>query len=271
MKSYISLITLLIGLCSFAQQKAPLVIGETVTISSEILNQDRPLNIYLPQTYDATSIKKYDVIYLFDGGMDEDFLHISGLVQFANFPWINMIPETIVVGIGNIDRKHDFTFSSKNELDQKEFPTSGSSENFISFISQELQPYITSNYNVSETKTVIGQSLGGLLATEILIKQPEIFDNYIIVSPSIWWDDNSILSQTPKKLDNAKNIQISVGKEGPAMETGAINLYYTLWQAHGDTAAISYEFLKEQDHGDALHLSVYKAFQKMKMNSEKKK
>lgn len=261
-------IVLLISCCSLAQKTTPITIGESVTLTSEILKQDRQLNIYLPESYNATSDKKYEVIYLLDGAMDEDFLHVAGLVQFANFSWINLIPKSIVVGIVNIDRKHDLTFPSKSALDNKEFPTTGGSEDFIQFITKELQPYITSNYNVSETKTIIGQSLGGLLATEILLKQPAAFNNYIIVSPSTWWDDQSILDLKPKKLDNFKNIHISVGKEGPMMETGATNLYYTLWEAYGDKAAISHEYLKEQDHGDALHLSVYKAFQTMSANSK---
>lgn len=259
--------------CSFAlaQQKTPINIGEQITLTSQILKQERKLNIYLPESYNTNKDKKYEVIYLLDGGMDEDFLHITGLVQFANFSWIDMIPESIVVGFVNIDRRHDLTFPSNSAIDNKEFPTTGGSADFINFITTEVQPYIASNYNVSETKTLIGQSLGGLLASEILLKQPSAFDNYIIVSPSTWWDDQSILALKPKKIDGFKNIHISVGKEGPMMETGATRLYYSLWQAYGDDAAISYDYLKQQDHGDALHLSVYNAFQIWKDNREKKK
>jgi len=267
MRKVILIVLIIINYHSIGQEKTAITIGESITITSEILKQDRSLNIYLPESFDAASTKKYDVIYLLDGGMDEDFLHISGLVQFANFSWISMIPETIVVGIVNVDRKHDLTYLSSNELDKTEFPTSGGSADFIQFITKELQPYIDKNYPVSDTKTIIGQSLGGLLASEILIKHPSAFNNYIIVSPSIWWDDDSILKVEPVKLDGFKNIHISVGKEGPAMETGATRLHYNLLQAYKGTAAINYEYLKEQDHGDALHLSVYKAFQMFSKNA----
>ena len=90
----------------------PFCIGKTITIHSKILNEDRILNIYLPNSYNPDSVKTYPVIYLLDGSRDEDFIHISGLVQFGSFSWINMIPETIVVGIANIDRKRDFTFKT---------------------------------------------------------------------------------------------------------------------------------------------------------------
>jgi len=237
----------------------PFAIGETITLSSKVLKENRILNIYLPQGY-KESDKKYHVMYLLDGSADEDFIHIAGLVQFASFSWIKMIPETIVVGISNIDRKRDFTYPSTVERDRKEFPTTGGSEKFIKFIKDELQPYITSNYKVLNEKTLIGQSLGGLLATEILLKSPELFDNYIIVSPSIWWDDESLLTLTPKSLTSKKHIYLAVGQEGPYMETGAVKLHYKLRKAYPKNAQIFYKFLEEQDHGDALHLAVYDAF-----------
>ncbi|WP_316930388.1 alpha/beta hydrolase [Formosa agariphila] len=128
----------------------------------------------------------YPEIYLLDESKDEDFIHTSGIVQFASFSWINMIPESIVVGIGNVDRKKDFTYPSQNKLDQKEFPTSGKSKSFIAFIQNEFQPFIDSTYSTTSTKIIIELSLGGLLATEILFKKPELFENYLIVNPSLW-------------------------------------------------------------------------------------
>ena len=189
-------------------------IGKSIKIKSTVLDETRNLNIYLPLNYLNDSLKSYPVIYLLDGSKDEDFIHISGIVQFGSFSWINMIPESIVVGIGNVDRKRDFTFPSQNKLDQKEFPTSGKSANFTGFIEKELQPLIDSNYRTTKIKTIIGQSLGGLFATEILFKKPELFDNYIIVSPSLWWNDEKILNEEPSIYDSNKSIYIAGGKEG---------------------------------------------------------
>jgi len=274
MKQISFFIILTVTLVGFGQNSmntsTPFVIGETVSIASQILKEDRKLNIYLPQGY-AESDKKYPVIYLLDGSADEDFIHISGLVQFGSFSWINMLPESIVVGIANVDRKRDFTYPSQNSLDQKELPTSGGSEQFIQFLETELQPFIASNYKVSEVKTIIGQSLGGLLATEILLKKPKLFDNYIIVSPSTWWDDQSILKLEGEKTWSPKHIYIAGGTEGPTMQTGAINLYYKLLAASKDTKnKVFYNFLEAQDHGDALHLAVYDAFEKLFSKETKK-
>ena len=252
-----------------AQEKAnklkstPLTIGESVVLESEIMGETRMLNVYLPQGYSKDSLSLYPIIYLLDGSMDEDFIHISGLVQFGSFSWINMIPESIVVGIANIDRKRDFTFPTNNKKDKEYFPTTGESEKFITFIEKELQPFIENRYMASTTKTLIGQSLGGLLATEILFKKPHLFDNYIIVSPSIWWDDESLLKLNPKDYKSEKSIYIAVGKEGEQMERTAKELYEKLQNGKKENSKLFFKFLEDQDHGDALHLATYDAFEKI--------
>lgn len=244
-------------------KKTPFVIGETIEFYSEILNENRTLNIYLPNGYDPDSEQEYPVIYLLDGSADEDFIHIAGLVQFGSFPWIELIPETIVVGIGNVDRRRDFTYPTTIEVDKKEFPTAGNSETFIQFIESELQPLIRGQYKTNGERSIIGQSLGGLLATEILFKKPDLFDNYIIASPSLWWDDQSLLSWEPMKYKMDKNVYIAVGKEGEIMERDANSLYKKLKAESEKNTMLYFEFFEEQNHGDVLHLAVYDAFEKI--------
>jgi len=247
----------------------PLSIGDKIKFQSEILNENRSLNIYLPNGYLKDSLKSYPVIYLLDGSIDEDFIHISGLVQFGSFSWINMIPESIVVGISNIDRKRDFTYPTTNKKDKKDFPTTGKSEDFINFIEKELQPFIKNNYKTNSVNTLIGQSLGGLLATEVLFKKPELFDNYIIVSPSLWWDDESLLKYTPILYTSKKSIFIAVGKEGQIMERTAKELYDKLKLLKTENTNLYFEFFEKQNHGDALHLAVYNAFEKIFKEEDK--
>ena len=270
----LSIILLLIAELSFAQtlpekiNETDFTIGKSIQIESTILNEIRELNIYLPLSYSVDNSKNYPVIYLLDGSKDEDFIHISGIVQFGSFSWINMIPESIVVGIGNVDRKRDFTYPSNNILDQKEFPTSGQSEKFISFLENELQLFIDSNYRTTSIKTIIGQSLGGLLATKILFENPELFDNYIIVSPSLWWNDEKLLDEQPISYDSNKSIYIAVGKEGLVMERTAKELYDKLKKIQKQNTKLFYDFLEDKTHGDALHNAVYNAFEKI-FESEK--
>ena len=249
--------------------KQAFIIGERLEYHSSVLNEDRILNIYLPNGYTADNDKKYPVIYLLDGSKDEDFIHVAGIVQFGSYPWINMIEESIVVGIENVDRKRDFCFPTTIEQDKKDFPTTGGSEAFIKFIESELQPYIDGAYKVKDEKTIIGQSLGGLLATEILAKKPDLFDKYVIVSPSLWWDNQSLLDMEFASYTEEKSIYITVGEEGKIMKRDAKALYKKLKKSKQPTALLEHHFLKEQDHGDALHLGVYNAFEAMKPEPEK--
>jgi predicted alpha/beta superfamily hydrolase len=270
MRSFILILQFaLITFLSFGQQlpkkinEVDFSIGKTVKIESKVLNETRELNIYLPSYYLEDSTKTYPIIYLLDGSKDEDFIHISGIVQFGSFSWINMLPESIVVGIGNVDRKRDFTSPSENKLDQKEFPSSGKSKQFIEFLETELQPFINSNFRANDTTTIIGQSLGGLLTTEILFKQPELFDNYIIVSPSLWWNDEKLLGTDPVDYDSNKSIYVAVGKEGAVMERTAKELFEKLNNDKQENTKLFFEFLEDKSHGDALHNAVYNAFEKI--------
>lgn len=246
----------------FAQEtKMPFVLGETITWKSKTLNENRTLNVYLPPSYATDSLRKFPVIYLLDGSADEDFIHTVGLVQYGNFPWINMLPESIVVGIANVDRKRDFTFPTTIEKDKKDFPTTGGSARFVQFLNSELLPFVTENYRTNDTTTLIGQSLGGLLATEILFKQPKMFRNYIIISPSLWWDKESLLKQVPNLKENGQSIFIGVGKKEPKpMEKDAKKLYQALKSQGNNGLRLHYKLFKEQSHADILHLALYEAF-----------
>ena len=243
--------------------RKPFSIGETLTFNSDILGEERKLNIYLPQGYDQNTDKSYPVIYLLDGSVDEDFIHIAGLVQFGSFSWINMLPESILVGIANVDRKRDFTYPSNVEQDNKDLPTSGGSKQFINFLENELQPLVNRTYRTQGPSTLIGQSLGGLLATEVLMKKPDLFEHYVIVGPSLWWGAESLLAYSPNPNGTNKSIFIAVGKEGQVMERTARQLEKKLKAAHPYNKRIFFSFLEAQDHGDALHLAVYQAFEKL--------
>ncbi|NNE55790.1 MAG: alpha/beta hydrolase, partial [Flavobacteriales bacterium] len=226
-------------------ESTPLSIGKSVTIYSEVLEENRSLNIYFPENYSEKVHQSYPVIYLLDGSIDEDFLHIAGLVQFGSFSWINIVPESIVVGISNVDRKRDFTYPSQNALDQQEFPSSGKSEMFIDFIENELQPFVRSEYRTANSSTLIGQSLGGLLATEILFKRAELFDNYIIVSPSLWWDDERLLDYELSMDYSEKAVYIAVGKEGEVMERTAVEFYSKLSTIAPDSIRLFFDLLED--------------------------
>ncbi|MGB3181515.1 MAG: alpha/beta hydrolase-fold protein [Cyclobacteriaceae bacterium] len=245
------------------QQAEAFTIGESVTFHSESLAEERTLNIYLPTDYTPDSVR-YHVIYLLDGSAHEDFIHIAGLVQFANYPWVKMAPPAIVVGIENVDRYRDFTFKPTKQEFIDEFPGQGKSAPFISFLKEEVIPLVKSRYATDTTSTIIGQSLGGLLATEVLFTYPDLFSNYIIISPSLWWNDQSLLDNHAA-IDQAKDahkVFVGVGKEGDIMESDAKTLAKLLENEHPNVET-HYLYMGEQGHANILHQAVYKAFQSL--------
>ncbi|MGN7810990.1 alpha/beta hydrolase [Flavobacterium sp. 22076] len=249
----------------------PFVLGVIDEIQSKELGENRILNIYLPEGYNPKDAEKYPVIYLLDGSANEDFIHISGLVQFNSFEWINQVPKSIVVGIATVDRKRDFTFATTLEKDKKRYPTTGHSDKFIAFIEKELQPFIDKKYKTTESKMIIGQSLGGLLSSEILLKKPSLFNKYVIVSPSIWWDNGSILNIDSQILqENFKQpteIYIAVGKEGltpteipRVMEVDANLLAEKIQASKSKNIKVFFDYFPNENHGTILHLAVFNSF-----------
>lgn len=252
------------------ESSKPFVLGTIDKINSEILSETRILNIYLPEGYNQNDTVTYPVTYLLDGSANEDFIHVVGLFQFNNFPWIARVPKSIVVGIANVDRRRDFTYPTTVEADQKRDSTSGKSAKFISFIENELQPFIEQKYKTNNSKTIIGQSAGGLLATEILIKKPRLFTKYILISPSLWWDDGSLLREDSEiyKEDFKEPIAIyiGVGKEGLAptevphvMEVDANLLAEKLKSTKSKNVAVYFDYLPQEDHATITHQAIFNA------------
>lgn len=267
---------------SFAQSSPakPFVLGVIDEIQSQQLAEKRVLNIYLPEGYSQKDTLKYPVIYLLDGSADEDFIHVVGLVQFNTFPWINRIPKSIVVGIANVDRRRDFTYPTTLEEDKKRYKTAGKSEKFIAFLEKELQPYIERTYKTTTSKTIIGQSLGGLLATEILLKKPTLFNKYIIISPSLWWDNLSLLKQPSLLLEeNFKqktDIYIGVGKEGLApsdiphvMEVDANLLVDRIQSTKSKHVTVYFDYLPQEDHATVTHQAIFNAMRLLYPSAKK--
>lgn len=286
MKKIIFLASILIVTIVTAQVKnkqeisKPFVLGTIEEINSKILSEKRILNIYLPQGYNQNDTITYPVTYLLDGSADEDFIHVVGLFQFNNFSWINRVPKSIVVGIANVDRRRDFTYPTTVAEDQQRDPSSGKSVNFISFIENELQPFIEKKYKTNDSKTIIGQSAGGLLATEILIKKPQLFNKYIIISPSLWWNNGSLLNEKSEiyqeDFKGHIDIYVGVGKEGLApteiphvMEVDANLLAEKLKRSKSKNVKIYFDYLPEEDHATVTHQAIFNALRILYPKTEK--
>jgi len=172
-------------------------IGIIDTINSKILNEKRSIWIYKPENFDVQ--KKYPVIYLLDG--DWHFVSVVGMIQQLSYINGNTIcPEMIIVGIPIKDRFRDLTPSCDSSISK----ISGGYNEFISFINEELITYINSAYPTAPYKILIGHSLGGLTVINTLMKFPNMFNSYIAIDPSMWWDNQISLNEAKNTLASDK-------------------------------------------------------------------
>lgn len=166
--------------------------------------------ISLPSDY-AENSKTYSVLYVLDG--DIAFGMAASIARYLQVG--GNIPELIIVGIGygSIDR----SAGNKSRRDYR--PTAeGGAENFLSFLKDELIPYVDSTYRtIPGDRALSGYSSGGLFALYTLFKQPETFNRYIVGSPYLVWNDYSIYNyeeNSPDKIEDKElNVFISVGSE----------------------------------------------------------
>ena len=195
---------LLLPAAAYAQAHAaaPLVIGETFTIESKTLAETRRINVYLPPAYIASAVTRLPVLYMPDGGMAEDFLHVAGLVQ-VSVGNATMRP-FILVGIENTERSRDLTGPTQVAEDRRIAPRVGGSAAFRTFIRSDVMPAITSRYRTTAETAIIGESLAGLFVVETLLLEPSLFDTYIAIDPSLWWNNNELVTSAAKRWGSVR-------------------------------------------------------------------
>ena len=250
----------------------PFVFGDVITFQSEALDQERVLNVYLPDGY-ADSTLSYPVIYLLDGSANEDFPHIAGLAQFMNM--YDLLPKSIVVGIANNgkSRYHDFTGPTQSDSDKVWLPTYGGSAAFISYMEKEVEPMVKQHYRTSGHRTLIGQSLGGLLATEVLFTRPELFDDYMLIGPSLWWNDGALAAGAEAWVkahrDLHKRVFIASAGNEDMMKEQVGQVVDALRKYGGPSLQSWYEYFPKETHATLLHRAVYKGFERFWPQVEK--
>jgi hypothetical protein len=196
--------------------------SEIVTIHSRVLNEDRKIYIHSPQPDSTNLDKRFPVLYLMDG--DNHFELLAQYADYLSRPDVLAIPKMIIVGIPNTNRRRDLTptVSITNYLGKPDtsnlMKLSGGNENFLKFISTELIPAIDKSHKTKPYKILAGHSFGGLSSINCMLTYPDMFDAYIAVSPSFWWDNEYLLKLADKKLKKGSTLNkmffYSDGDEG---------------------------------------------------------
>jgi predicted alpha/beta superfamily hydrolase len=236
-----------------------IIIGDSISLNSEILNEKRDLLIYCPSDYDQKD-KKYPVLYLLDA--EYQLHYTTGVIAFLSD--IGHIPEMIVVGITNTDRDRDLT-PEPGEAQRRRFPTSGGAELFLKFLHQELIPYIESHYRVQPFKILVGWSLGGLFSIHAMLSHPEIFDAYIAMSPSLYWNDQIEISKAEKLLNELtsfnKSLFMTIGNERDEMVKSSKGFSEVLEKYALPDFSWEYEPMFEETHSSIKLKSIYKGLE----------
>ena len=180
------------------QQAAPITFGETLSLPSKALGETRRINVYTPPLYGEAPDARRPVLYMPDGGMAEDFLHIAGLLQVS--VGNGTVRPVILVGIENTERRRDLTGPTENPEDRKVAPRVGGSAAFRTFLRSELIPLVNAKYRTTAERAIMGESLAGLFTVETFFLEPDLFDTYIAFDASLWWNNGDIVKRAESRL-----------------------------------------------------------------------
>jgi hypothetical protein len=184
----------------------------TLTIRSEVLGEERRIYVQLPVGY-ARSDQVYPVLVVLDG--EWLFELARSHVQFySEFAAMGVeIPRMIVVGIENIDRDRDYV-PTPDLGTEVQFPMAGEAGRFLEFLRNELFPFLETNHRAAANRTAVGWSFGGLCALYAAVAMPDLFQAYLCMGPSVWWDNDLVVKQFEKAaFERPTRMVITLGSD----------------------------------------------------------
>jgi predicted alpha/beta superfamily hydrolase len=176
--------------------------------SKYVAGENYIIQVGLPIGY-YHSEKSYPVLYVLDG--DKSFGMIKGITDWLI--WSKEIKDIIIIGISygkGTDvwwekRARDYT--QYKDTVYYYYPNAGGADNFLKFIRNELFPIVNTSYRTNQdSNAIMGLSFGGLLSTYVLLTQPDMFKGYIIISPALFWNGNSILKTEIEYFNKHKEL-----------------------------------------------------------------
>lgn len=233
-------------------QESPVSFGRSISFDSEILGEQRPIWIYTPEFYEFGE-EKLPVLYLLDGELH--FGHVVAMVEYLSNGMT--LPQMIIIGIPNTDRIRDFTpihslTGLDGKIDSALFMTSGGGNQFLSFLKDELIPYVDKHYRTQPFRIIEGHSLGGQFATYTLQKEPNLFQAAILISAAFYGANKNTLSLFSERVHQEQldvHMYLTVGDER-RIEPGVTELATILESADYPS---KWQLQKYSDEG---HISV---------------
>lgn len=166
------------------------------TLVSAVNGVEYELYVSLPRGYDSTAAR-YPVVYLLDA--DYSFAIARNIVEHLSDR--QHLTPAILVGIAyggppryRLHRTRDYTptFVPQGGYGPEYQRVSGGGPEFRRFLAEELIPLVERDYRTDGRRVLTGHSYGGLFAVWTALTAPDLFDGYVIVSPSLWYDDHHV-------------------------------------------------------------------------------
>ncbi len=268
-----------------AHDPVALPASEVRKFHSEIMQQDFDIYVQLPLDYDPQREARYPVLYATDG--NRSFPMVANISTVLGFPDTGF-PQIVVIGIAyRIDsmadwaawRTRDLTPTRNEQTEQywrdylfkatgnrdREIRTGGAAR-FLAFITDELIPFIESEYRVSpDDRALGGYSYGGLFTLYALFEKPGQFSRYFAGSPALGYDDGVLFrieekfASTDKELDG--RLLISAGElEGEDTVGGVSRMAETLQSRNYAGLEVYAQVFEDEGHRSAYAASVMRAF-----------
>ncbi|WP_029415868.1 alpha/beta hydrolase [Brevundimonas bacteroides] len=242
-------------------EPTPIVIGQSYALPSMIMGRPREINVWLPPGHGEDG-RRYPVLYVLDGGQAQDFHHISGLAQLGTVN--GSTRDVIVVGVASMDRRNELALRSSNPDLIAQYPTQGDSARFRRFLAEEVVPFVETTFATDDTSVLMGESLAGLFVVETALKTPALFDAYVAISPSLWWDDGDLADQAESLLaahpPGPRALMLSIADEGAEMQAAMDVLVAALRSSAPAGLTWTYDPRPDESHATIYHGAALDAF-----------
>jgi predicted alpha/beta superfamily hydrolase len=205
----------------------PIVIGSAHKIESTVYGETKLVTVRLPRGYSENPEKRYPVVFSIDGGPEQDFELLSGIAAEAEMS--TSFDPFILIGVRTDNRYAQLT-PPLRRIEPKALTAvfgdrmqPNGAPKFREFLARDVIPWATSRYR-TDRKVLTAASLGGLFVVDTLLERPDMFDDYIALTPSVWWDDGRVVDEAATKLAehaaSDRRIYLTMGDEGVGNRTG---------------------------------------------------
>lgn len=248
-----------------------------------------PYRIFLWEPDVPPPATGFPVIYLLDG--NAYFM----LAVEAYHRSSSTLPPAVIVGLGyptderfdRIRRTYDFTTpASPEKLPPTRipggWPKSGGADAFLGFLENELKPRIAEETAIDDNRqALVGHSFGGLLIMHTVFTRPQMFQSYVAISPSGWWNDYALLNEEQQFSIQSENLETPIrlmiavgelelkGDVGPAAAlepTPAKEAFGStrdfaqrLSKLQSEHLKVEYREFADQNHGSVVPIAMHAA------------